>query len=156
MEVKLLIRCSCRWKAPRCWPEPQPHLATLRTLSPSKDIMANAENLEKININAASPKELTQLPGIAKNLAYRIVNHRKRHGFFTHWEELAEVKEFPVEALQRIKQRAILAPPPGLKEDFLGPRRVKPSHLTEVKKKPKGYTKAIRSTRSADKLKPPA
>ena len=42
----------------------------------------------KINVNTASPKELTQLPGIAKNMAYRIVNHRDRHGFFTHWEEL--------------------------------------------------------------------
>lgn len=109
---------------------------------------------EKININTASPKQLTQLPGIAKNLAYRIVNHRKRHGFFTHWEELAEVKEFPVLALERIKQRASLAPPPDLKEDFLEPRRVKPAHLAEVKKKPKGYTKAIRATRSADRMKP--
>jgi DNA uptake protein ComE-like DNA-binding protein len=44
--------------------------------------MANANDSEKININAASPKQLTQLPGIAKNLASRIVNHRKRHGYF--------------------------------------------------------------------------
>jgi hypothetical protein len=66
------------------------------------------------------------------------------------------VKEFPVEALERIKQRATLDPPPGLNEDFLGPRRVKPADLAEVKKKPKGYTKAIRTTRSADRLKPPA
>jgi hypothetical protein len=131
-------------------------LATRDDAFSIQDPMANAENLEKININAASPKQLTQLPGIAKNLAYRIVNHRKRHGFFTHWEELAEVKEFPVEALERIKQRATLDPPPRLNEDFLGPRRIKSAHLAEVKKKPKGYTKAIRSTRSADKMKPPA
>lgn len=119
-------------------------------------VMANNYRDSKININSASTKQLTQLPGVAKNLAYRIVNHRNRHGFFTHWEELAEVKEFPMEALERIKARATLDPPPELKEDFLGPRRVKPSHLAEVKKKPRGYTKAIRSTRSTDKLKPPA
>lgn len=47
-----------------------------------------------ININTANAKRLTQLPGIAKNVAYRIVNHRKRHGYFTHWEELLEVKRF--------------------------------------------------------------
>jgi competence ComEA-like helix-hairpin-helix protein len=108
----------------------------------------------KISINMASTKELTQLPGIAKNLAYRIVNHRKRHGYFTHWEELVEVKEFPADALDRIKERATLECPPDMKEDCMGPRRVKPSHLQEVVKKPKGYTKAIRSTRGADRLKP--
>jgi len=65
----------------------------------------------KINVNTASPKELTQLPGIAKNMAYRIVNHRDRDGFFTHWEELTEVKEFPVDALEEIKARATLEMP---------------------------------------------
>ena len=80
----------------------------------------------KISINTASPQELTQLPGIAKKLAYRIVNHRKRHGFFTHWEELAEVKEFPLAALGQVKQRDTLRRP-DLKEDCPGPRRMKPS-----------------------------
>src|SRR5262245_22957532 len=61
-----------------------------------------------ININTRSTKELTQLPGIRKNLAYRIVNHRQRHGYFTHWEELLEVKEFPEDALDDIKKRASL------------------------------------------------
>lgn len=120
------------------------------------DIMTDRNTDGKINVNTATTKELTQLPGIAKNIAYRIVNHRERHGFFTHWEELLEVKEFPVEALERIKRRATLKCPPGLREDCMGPRRVKPGHLAEVKKKPKGYTKAIRATRSADRLKPSA
>src|SRR5437016_3660052 len=61
-----------------------------------------------------------------KKLAYRIVNHRKRHGFFTHWEELAEVKEFPLAALGQVKQRDTLRRP-DLKEDCPGPRRMKPS-----------------------------
>ena len=80
--------------------------------------MASAKTSSKISINTADTKELTQLPGIAKNLAYRIVNHRNRHGFFTHWEELTEVKEFPVEALDRIKQRATLECPADVKEGF--------------------------------------
>ncbi len=73
--------------------------------------------MDMININTAAPKELTQLPGIAKNLAYRIVRHRARHGYFTQWEELTEVKEFPLDALDDIKRRATLEMPPDVKEN---------------------------------------
>lgn len=112
---------------------------------------------DKINLNTASTKELTQLPGVAKNIAYNIVNHRERHGFFTNWEELGEVKEFPIEALERVKERAIIAPPPDIRpQDFTGPRRIKPGHIAEVAKQPKGYTKAIRTTRRQDRIKPSA
>jgi hypothetical protein len=108
---------------------------------------------DRININNALPKELTQLPGIAKNIAYNIANHRKRHGYFTHWEELLEVKGFPGQALPKINARAALFPIEGVREAGLGPRRLKPAHLEKTAKKPKGYTKAIRATRSADRLK---
>jgi competence ComEA-like helix-hairpin-helix protein len=106
-----------------------------------------------ININTANVKELTQLPGIAKNLAYRIVNHRNRHGYFTHWEELLEVKEFPAGALDQIKQRANISPPEGILKEEFGPRRIKAGQIERVTKKPKGYTKAIRATRNSDRLK---
>ncbi len=106
-----------------------------------------------INLNTSTAKQLTQLPRVAKNVAYNIVNHRKRHGYFTHWEELLEVKEFPAEALDRIKQRATLLPIEGVLPEEFGPRRIKPEHLRREAKKPRGYTKAIRSTRSPDRLK---
>ena len=109
-----------------------------------------------ININTATVKELTQLPGIAKNLAYRIVNHRNRHGYFTHWQELLEVKEFPADALDQIKQRANISPPAGILKEEFGPRRIKTAQIERAKKKPKGDTKAIRATRSSDRLKPSA
>lgn len=109
-----------------------------------------------INLNTASAKELTQLPGVGKNVAYNIVNHRKRHGYFTHWEELLEVKEFPEEALDQIKQRATLLPIEGIRPEEFGPRRFKKAHRQREAKKPKGYTKAIRSTRDADRMKPGA
>jgi competence ComEA-like helix-hairpin-helix protein len=111
---------------------------------------------DAININTASTKELTQLPGIAKNVAYNIVNHRKRHGYFTHWQELLEVKEFPEKALEQIKARATLLPIKGIRPEEFGPRRVKKEHLDRTAKKPKGYTKAIRATRDPDRLKPSA
>lgn len=101
--------------------------------------------ISTININTATVKELTQLPGIAKNLAYRIVNHRNRHGYFTHWEELAEVKDFPADALDRIKKRANISPPAGILKEEFGPRRIKAGHVERERKKPKGYTKAIRT-----------
>jgi competence ComEA-like helix-hairpin-helix protein len=106
-----------------------------------------------INLNTASAKELTQLPGIAKNLAYRIVSHRQRHGYFTHWEELLEVREFPEDALGDIKKRASLLPIAGVLKEEFGPRRLKAKHLERTAKKPKGYTKAVRATRAQDRLK---
>ncbi|HWH58885.1 MAG TPA: helix-hairpin-helix domain-containing protein [Terriglobales bacterium] len=106
-----------------------------------------------INLNTASAKELTQLPGVAKNVAYNIVSHRKRHGYFTHWEELLEVKEFPAEALDRLKERATLLPIEGVRPEEFGPRRIKAEHLVREAKKPRGYTKAIRATRTPDRLK---
>ena len=106
-----------------------------------------------INLNTAGTKELTQLPGVAKNIAYNIVSHRKRHGYFTHWEELLEVKGFPAEALDRLKQRATLLPIEGVRPEEFGPRRLKPEHLQREAKKPRGYTKAIRQTRMAERLK---
>ena len=108
---------------------------------------------DRININNAPAKELTQLPGIAKNVAYNIANHRKRHGYFTHWEELLEVTEFPRQALPKIKARAAMFPVEGLRNVALGPRRIKSAHPERATKKPKGYTKAIRATRSADRFK---
>ncbi len=110
---------------------------------------------DKINLNTANTKELTQLPGVAKNIAYRIVRHRSRHGLFTQWEELLEVKEFPAAALDRVKQRATLAPPPDIKPvDFVGPRRIKPSHIAAVTKETAAYTKRARSSKRQERLRP--
>ena len=106
-----------------------------------------------INLNTALAKDLTQLPGVSKNVAYNIVNHRKRHGYFTDWEELLEVKDFREDALDDLKARATLLPIEGVRPEEFGPRRVKPKQIARVAKKPKGYTKAIRTTRTPDRLK---
>jgi helix-hairpin-helix protein len=109
-----------------------------------------------ININTTGVKELTQLSGISKTIAYRVVNHRKRHGYFTDWRELLEVREFPQNAIPRIRERAALVPIPGVSAEELRPRRLKQEHLAKTAKKTKGYTKSIRATRSPDRLKPSA
>ncbi|HEY7354093.1 MAG TPA: helix-hairpin-helix domain-containing protein [Terriglobales bacterium] len=119
-----------------------------------KSFTSNPNDMaDTINLNTASTKELTQIPGIAKNLAYRIVNHRNRHGYFTHWEELLAVKEFPAESLDRIKQRATIAPPDGILKEEFGPRRLKLGPAEKSAKRPKGYTKANRATRNSDRTK---
>jgi len=123
----------------------------------SKPILTDAIEINRmadiINLNTASTKELTQLPGVAKNVASNIVSHRKRHGYFTHWEELLEVKEFPAAALGRLKERATLLPIKGVLPEEFGPRRFKPDHLQREAKKPRGYTKTIRTTRSSERMK---
>jgi competence ComEA-like helix-hairpin-helix protein len=108
---------------------------------------------EKINLNTAEAKVLTQLPGVAKNLAHQIVNHRKQHGYFTAWEELQSVKGFPVDVLEAIKERASIDPPPDAREGFAPPRHLSPQRVADAAKKPAGYTKAIRNTRRQDKYR---
>jgi hypothetical protein len=108
--------------------------------------------MNPIDLNAASVKGLTQLPGVSKDIAYHIVNHRNRHGYFTAWEELLEVKGFPKEKLAWMKQRAILGHPKDALGDFVPPRHLKP-HLADESKKTRGYTHAIRTTRRAEKLR---
>lgn len=114
---------------------------------------AKSQEKVKIDINSASVKELTQLPGIAKNTAYHIVNHRVRHGLFTNWEELAEVKNFPVEKLEQIRSRAELI---CEDEGFRPPRHLKTGHLERVHKKTGGYTKALRATRRPGRMHDPS
>jgi competence ComEA-like helix-hairpin-helix protein len=108
--------------------------------------MADGVN-EKIDINTAPVGELTQLPGIAVNMARAIVNHRQRHGFFSTVEELAEVRDFPVERLPEIRERVTLTQLEG----SAPPRHLSTTHQQKVAKMTSGYTKALRSTRGKDR-----
>jgi len=103
-----------------------------------------------VDINTASVGELTQLPGIAKNIAYNMVNHRKRHGWFTAWEELKEVKGFPMARLAEIKQRATLSCP-DVEGSCKPPRHVETTHLAKIRRRPAGYTRTLRATTKLDR-----
>ncbi len=111
--------------------------------------MADAAN-EKIDLNLAGVRTLTQLPGISKTTAYRIVNHRQRHGYLTNWEELKEIKEFPVEKIDAIKKRATLTCPD---RECNPPRRVKESRIEAVKKETAGFTKRTRATQGSKRFR---
>lgn len=112
--------------------------------------MPNAE--QQIDLNTAGVRLLTQLPGISKTIAYRIVNHRQRHGYLTSWEECKEIKEFPVEKLTEIKRRASLSCPD---QECVRPRHLE-SHLRRESKKPAGFNRKLRSTRRPQRAHDPA
>jgi len=107
---------------------------------------------QKIDLNTAGVRLLTQLPGISKTIAYRIVNHRKRHGYLNSWEECQEIKEFPVEKLAEIKSRASLSCPD---QECVRPRHLE-SHLRREAKKPAGLNRKLRSTHGPQRSHDPA
>ena len=57
-----------------------------------KDI--DNENIKsyKVNINTASDKEFTNLPGIGPNLAQVILNYRNKNGSFENIQDIKNVK----------------------------------------------------------------
>ncbi len=83
--------------------------------------MARLDN--RIDLNNAGVSLLTQLPGVAKNVAYAIVNYRTLHGGFADWDDLAKITAWPKgkKQLQALKARAFLGPRPPTKDI---PRRV--------------------------------
>ena len=60
---------------------------TGETPAPASGVSNNA----KININRASAKELTALPGIGDTRAQQIVAHRESHGYYTEIRDITDV-----------------------------------------------------------------
>ncbi len=63
-----------------------------------------------ININTASPEELTLLPGIGKSKAVAIVNYRQSHPFKSV-AELTEVKGIGPKMLEKIQSQITVEGP---------------------------------------------
>ncbi len=112
--------------------------------------------MDRIDLNTAPVELLTQLPGISKNIAYKIVRHRERHGWFTTWRELLEVPDFPNDRLQEIRARAFLSCPedrPGQTQtECVPPHHLKAEKIEHVREGPKAYTKELRAGRRPSKL----
>ncbi len=62
----------------------------------------------KVDLNAATSKELQQLPGIGKGLAKRIVDYRTSNGPFKNVEELMQVKGIGKKTFAKMKERLAL------------------------------------------------
>ncbi len=68
---------------------------------------------EKININSASVKELTQLKKIGPALAKRIVKHREEIGPFKKPEDIIKVSGIGPKVFEMNKERIIVKMPKG-------------------------------------------
>ena len=72
--------------------------ASMQTVPPETTLPVPAETVPEetvsfpINLNQASVKELTLLPGIGEVLAQRILDYREAHGGFSAVEELLNVE----------------------------------------------------------------
>lgn len=66
----------------------------------------------KIDLNDVDARHMTEVPGIGIDLARRIVGWRRKHGGMIHdWEELLNIRGFPIAKLGEIKARATLRLP---------------------------------------------
>lgn len=64
----------------------------------------------RIDVNTASPDELTQLPGIGPELASRIVAARETIGSFQTLEQLTQVKGIGPATVDGLRDRACVGP----------------------------------------------
>ena len=66
----------------------------------------------RVNLNAATEHELTQLPRIGVDKARRIVHHRADRKGFRDWDDFAETPGITAEDVEIIKLRAWIGPRP--------------------------------------------
>ncbi len=71
---------------------------------------AGAEDSGRININTATVAELTQLEGIGRAYAERIVVYREAHGGFKSLNDLKNVKGIGPKTLEKNMDKIILHP----------------------------------------------
>ncbi|WP_298506255.1 helix-hairpin-helix domain-containing protein [uncultured Maribacter sp.] len=62
-----------------------------------------APEVKKININTATASELSKLLYIQKTVAFEVVNYRNLNDSIVSFDELANIKNFPFEKIDKIK-----------------------------------------------------
>ncbi len=70
------------------------------------DLMKIKEFLDErkiVNINSATPGELTDLPGIGNVMAQRIVKYRNENGSFSFADDLLKIKGIGPKKLEKMK-----------------------------------------------------
>jgi len=70
----------------------------------SSIIRDRIEKAAIVNINSATQKELTTLKGIGPVLADRVIEYRKRHGYFAQKEDLQKVKGIGGAKFEEVKE----------------------------------------------------
>ena len=62
----------------------------------------------KVDLNATTPKQLQQLPGIGEELAKRILEYRTTNGPFKTVEELVKIKGIGKKTFAKMKERLMI------------------------------------------------
>jgi competence protein ComEA len=66
-----------------------------------------------IDLNAASTKELEELPGVGKVTAQRIVDMRQKSGRFRRVEDLLAIRGISQKRLDAMRPYVMVSPPPA-------------------------------------------
>jgi len=64
---------------------------------------------QAIDINRASVEDLTEIPGIGKSLAQRIVDFRDEHGPFKRVDDLLKIRGIGEKSLEKIRPHVKVA-----------------------------------------------
>lgn len=84
-------------------PFPRRSKSNHSTLSHTFNLMDSEDRVELLNINIATEEELMTLPGINREVAKSIVDHRKAIGRFKKVEDLALVRGIGADKLEQIR-----------------------------------------------------
>ena len=64
-------------------------------------------NMQKINLNTATVKQLLSLPGIGKKKASAIVDYRQKNGKFKSLEDLTAVKGIGEKMIKKLRDQLV-------------------------------------------------
>ncbi len=77
---------------------------------PASESEASHINTAPLDLNSASPEQLTRLPGIGPVLARRIIEARDRRGGFRSLEDLLAVDGIGSQRLEKIRPLVVCSP----------------------------------------------
>jgi len=78
---------------------------------------------QRIDLNVASERELTQLPRVGVDKARKIVHHRALRKGFRDWSDFAGTPGVSEEDVVAIRSRAWIGPVPAEQPEATHPRR---------------------------------
>ena len=100
---------NCRWQASQAGNESEPLVRQERTPLPSRSL----EPGNRLDINAAGPRELESLPGIGPVLARRIVEFRAKNPPFRRVEEILIIRGIGRRKFEALRDRIRVADSTG-------------------------------------------